>query len=124
MTAAVSAVRTLRAGAVVAYVTDVEGNIDFFRAWVQRSRVVVDTLAGALAEAGDLTQALAGGAITPGHVPGELAQLLRGEIPGRQAPTDISLFKSVGTALEDLVAAELVLQAHRGGEAHSAPIDA
>ena len=72
-----------------------------------RARVVVDTRAGAFAEAGDLLQAIAEGAITQGHVVGELAQLCRGEIAGREAPGQITAFKSVGWAGEDLAAAIL-----------------
>jgi ornithine cyclodeaminase/alanine dehydrogenase-like protein (mu-crystallin family) len=75
---------------------------------VFRSRVVVDTYAGVLSEAGDLTQPIARGVITREHVVAELAQLLRGEVQGRQTPQEITLFKSVGTALEDLAAARLV----------------
>jgi ornithine cyclodeaminase len=77
---------------------------------VAMSRVVVDTYAGALAEAGDLAQPLASGAITREHIVADLAELLRGERVGRRNAQDITLFKSVGTALEDLAAAELVLQ--------------
>jgi ornithine cyclodeaminase len=77
---------------------------------VMRSRVVVDTHAGALAEAGDLLQPIERGLITRAHVVAELAQVLRGEARGRLAPGDITLFKSVGTALEDLAAARLVAQ--------------
>ncbi len=76
---------------------------------VQRSRVVVDTYAGALAEAGDLMQPLECGAIARGHVVAELAELLRGERVGRRNDDEITLFKSVGTALEDLAAAQLVV---------------
>jgi alanine dehydrogenase len=75
---------------------------------LQRARIVVDTYAGALAEAGDLVQPLARGVITRQHIVGELAQLLRGEVRGRVTPGDVTLFKSVGTALEDLAAAVLV----------------
>jgi alanine dehydrogenase len=71
--------------------------------------VIVDTYAGALSEAGDLTQPIERGVITREHVVAELAQLLRGEVRGRRTPQDITLFKSVGTALEDLVAASLVV---------------
>jgi alanine dehydrogenase len=78
---------------------------------VAMSRVVVDTCAGALAEAGDLTQPLARGAISREHIVADLAELLRGERVGRRDAGDITLFKSVGTALEDLAAAELVLGA-------------
>jgi alanine dehydrogenase len=76
---------------------------------VQRSRVVVDTYAGALAEAGDLVQPLAAGAIRRDHVVAELAELLRGQRDGRTGNDEITLFKSVGTAVEDLAAAQLVV---------------
>lgn len=76
---------------------------------VAAAQVVVDTYAGALAEAGDLVQPLAAGRIDRRHVQAELAELLRGDHPGRQDPAAITLFKSVGTALEDLAAAAAVL---------------
>jgi alanine dehydrogenase len=76
---------------------------------VAASRIVVDTYAGALAEAGDLVQPLAAGAIRREHVVAELAELLRGQCPGRTRPGEITLFKSVGTALEDLAAAQMVV---------------
>jgi len=44
---------------------------------------------------------------------GEMAQLVRQQIAGRQSAQEITLFKSVGTALEDLAAARMVLAAHR-----------
>lgn len=78
---------------------------------VVRSRILVDTHAGAGAEAGDLVQPLERGVITREAVVGELAQLLRGQCVGRRNPQDITLFKSVGAALEDLAAARLVLGA-------------
>lgn len=76
---------------------------------VARARIVVDTYAGALAEAGDLVQPIERGVIAREQVVAELGELLRGERQGRLAPGDITLFKSVGTALEDLAAARLVL---------------
>jgi alanine dehydrogenase len=77
---------------------------------VARSRIVVDTFAGALAEAGDLTQPLDSGTITRERIAGELADLVRGSVQGRTSAEEITLFKSVGTALEDLAAAELVVR--------------
>jgi ornithine cyclodeaminase len=77
---------------------------------VAAARIVVDTRAGALKEAGDLVQALAAGVIGPSSVVGELADLATGRVAGRTDDSQITLFKSVGTALEDLAAAELVLQ--------------
>jgi len=76
---------------------------------VVRARVVVDVLASALAEAGDLLQPLAAGAIDRAHVLGDLGLLLRGACLGRTNAQDITLFKSVGHALEDLAAAQLAL---------------
>jgi len=72
--------------------------------------IVVDTRAGALAEAGDLVQPLASGAISVDHISGDLAELLRGACAGRTVDDQITLFKSVGTALEDLAAAQMVLR--------------
>ena len=71
--------------------------------------IVVDTRAGALAEAGDLVQPLSRGVITPDRIAGDLAELLRGDCAGRTQCDQLTLFKSVGTALEDLAAAQLVV---------------
>jgi ornithine cyclodeaminase len=76
---------------------------------IARSRVVVDTRNGALAEAGDLVQPIARGVVPAAHVVAELAELLRGAVAGRERRDQITLFKSVGTALEDLAAARCVL---------------
>jgi ornithine cyclodeaminase len=78
---------------------------------VARARIVVDTYAGALAEAGDLAVPLEAGVIARSQVVAELAEVLRGERPGRTRASEVTLFKSVGTALEDLAAAELVARA-------------
>ena len=77
---------------------------------VARARVYVDTRAGALAEAGDLLAPIASGAFSASAVVGELADLVRGTCPVRASTEEITLFKSVGTALEDLAAAELLLE--------------
>jgi len=78
---------------------------------VARARVYVDTRAGALKEAGDIVQPLANGTIAADDVVGDLFELARGERSGRPAgdTTSITLFKSVGAALEDLAAAELAV---------------
>jgi ornithine cyclodeaminase len=74
---------------------------------VRRARVFVDTPA-ATHEGGDVALALKAGAIPEDHVRGDLFGLCRGTIPGRGGAEEITLFKSVGTALEDLAAAMLV----------------
>ena len=73
-----------------------------------RSRVFVDT-EEALAKSGDVLQALSEGAFQTSALMGSLTTLCRGQVQGRRSAAEISLFKSVGTALEDLAAAELVL---------------
>ena len=72
---------------------------------VRRARVYVDTLAGALAEAGDIVQPIAAGVLDRDAIAGDLFALARGEAVGRRSADEITLFKSVGTALEDLAAA-------------------
>ena len=80
-------------------------------AW--RARVYVDTRAGALKEGGDIVQPIATGTIDEDDVIADLFELARGQQGGRLAgdPTSITLFKSVGAALEDLAAAELAVEA-------------
>jgi alanine dehydrogenase len=78
---------------------------------VGRAQVYVDTRAGALKEAGDIVQPLANGTIDVDDVVGDLFELARGERSGRRTgdATTITLFKSVGAALEDLAAAQLAV---------------
>jgi ornithine cyclodeaminase/alanine dehydrogenase-like protein (mu-crystallin family) len=77
---------------------------------VARSRLVVEHREAALAEAGDLIIPIAEGAITSDHILADLGQLARGaEV--RRSEEDVTLFKSVGIAFEDLVIARAVLDA-------------
>jgi alanine dehydrogenase len=80
---------------------------------VRRARVYVDTRAGALKEGGDIVQPLANETIREEDVIGDLHELARGQRGGRPPgdTTSITLFKSVGAALEDLAAAELAVTA-------------
>ena len=82
---------------------------------VRRSSVFVDTRDGACVEGGDIVQALASGALTRARIRADLAELARGEHPGRVDVAEITLFKSVGAALEDLAAARLVWQLAAAG---------
>jgi len=75
---------------------------------VARARVYVDTDA-ALHEAGDIAQPLRSGQLARERIVGNLFGLTRGTCPGRRDPAEITLFKSVGTALEDLAAAQLAV---------------
>jgi len=84
---------------------------------VARAELYVDTRAGALAEAGELVQTLASGVIKLTDIRAELSELVRGSAPGRRAAGTITLFKSVGTAIEDLAAAELAVAGGAPGHA-------
>jgi ornithine cyclodeaminase/alanine dehydrogenase-like protein (mu-crystallin family) len=75
---------------------------------VLRSRVYVDTYAGALKEGGDIVQPISDGIISGGDIVGEMAELVRGDVQGRRTNDEITLFKSVGAALEDLAAGILI----------------
>ncbi len=77
---------------------------------VRRARIYCDTRAGALSEAGDLADPIRRGVIAPDDIVADLFELCRGEKRGREAADEITLFKSVGPALEDLAAAELALE--------------
>jgi ornithine cyclodeaminase/alanine dehydrogenase-like protein (mu-crystallin family) len=78
---------------------------------IRRARVFVDTRAGATKEAGDIVKPLASGLLTPESIAAELAELSRGQKKGRESPDEITLFKSVGAALEDLAAGIAVYNA-------------
>ena len=78
---------------------------------IRKSRVYVDTRAGALKEGGDIVLPLKSGALKKENVRGDLFELCRGEAKGRSGNMQITLFKSVGTAIEDLAAAMLVWRA-------------
>jgi len=80
---------------------------------VARASVYVDTREGALAEAGDLLQARDEGKFDFANVKGDLFDLCRGKVSGRVSDSEITLFKSAGTAIEDLATAIMVYQKAR-----------
>ena len=79
------------------------------------SRVYVDTFVGVLAEAADIIEPIARGVIARADLRGELADLATGRQPGRSDDGEITLFKSVGTAIEDLAAAQMLVGMRGGG---------
>jgi alanine dehydrogenase len=81
---------------------------------VARARVVVDSRSASLAEAGDLIIPLQAGRITKEDIHGEIGELAAGLIPGRQSDEEVTFFKSVGVAVQDVAVAELILR--RAGE--------
>jgi alanine dehydrogenase len=85
-------------------------------ALVSRSRLFVDSRTGALAEAGDIVLPIAEGAFGETHIAGELGEVASGAVPGRTSPAEVTVFKSLGMAVEDIAAAHLayVKAAERG----------
>jgi ornithine cyclodeaminase len=77
---------------------------------LMRAVIFVDTRS-ALAESGELVHAFASGVVSEADVLGELSDLVRGTVGGRRSAEEITLFKSVGCAIEDLAAAELAVRA-------------
>jgi ornithine cyclodeaminase len=77
-------------------------------ALVRRGRLFVDSRAAALVEAGDVVLAIAEHAFSASHIAGELGELLAGKVEGRRSSADVTIFKSLGLAVEDVAAADLV----------------
>lgn len=75
---------------------------------VRRSRLVVDRRESALTEAGDVLLPLREGVIEEDHIAAELGEVLAGRTVGRRTPEEITVFKSLGLAIEDLAAAQRV----------------
>lgn len=76
---------------------------------VRKARLFVDRRESALHEAGDILIPMGEGAIAADHIQAELGELLLGSAPGRRAATEITLFKSLGIAVEDLACAHFLL---------------
>jgi len=72
---------------------------------VTQARLFVDRRESALNEAGEVLIPIREGAITPEHILGEIGEVLIGRVPGRQQDDEITLFKSLGLAVEDLACA-------------------
>ncbi len=81
---------------------------------VRRARLFVDRRESALSESGDVLLAIQDGAIGEDHIAGELGEVLIGSVQGRTGPEQVTLFKSLGLAVEDVAAARAVLEAARG----------
>lgn len=76
-------------------------------ALVAAARLVVDSRAGARAEAGDIVLAMKEGRFTEDHIAGELGEVAAGRVTGRRGASEVTIFKSLGMAVEDVAAAEL-----------------
>jgi ornithine cyclodeaminase/alanine dehydrogenase-like protein (mu-crystallin family) len=82
-------------------------------ATVAASSLFVDRRESTLNEAGDYLLPAAEGAVGPDHIKAELGEVLTGMQPGRQDESELTVFKSLGIAVEDLAAAELVVRRAR-----------
>lgn len=79
-------------------------------ALVKRGRLFVDSRAAATSESGDVLLGIQERLFTASHIVGELGELIAGAIEGRRSPRDVTIFKSLGLAVEDVVAAQLAYQ--------------
>ena len=92
---------------------------------VARARLIVDRRESALAESGDFLIARAEGAFGDDHIAGELGDVVLGRLVGREAHDQITLFDSLGIAVEDLAAAHYIYtQAIALGGGASVPLGA
>lgn len=86
---------------------------------VVRAKVVVDSRQACMAEAGDILMPIRQGLISAAHIYAELGELVAGQKPGRASAAEITLFKSVGNAVQDLAVGKLALErAERQGFGH------
>jgi ornithine cyclodeaminase len=76
----------------------------------RRSKIYVDVMETAMKEAGDILIPLQSGAIDRAQIIGDLSDLTRERVAGREAESEVTLFKSTGSSLADLAAAELVVK--------------
>ena len=74
---------------------------------VARGRVIVDSRAAALKEAGDLVMAMAEGHFGPDHIAAEIGEVLAGRVAGRTSDEEVTILKPLGQAVEDIAAAQL-----------------
>ena len=75
-----------------------------------RARIVVDSYATVIEEAGDIVKAIQAGAMEESNIHAELGEIVLGKKPGRESDDQITFFKSVGNAVQDAVAAQLALK--------------
>ncbi len=76
---------------------------------VKRARMFADNKEGVLGQCGEFLRAKAAGAVDDAHVVGSVGDVIIGKIPGRSSAQEITLFKSLGMAVEDVVSAEFIL---------------
>lgn len=77
---------------------------------LHRAKIVIDQKQGCLSEAGDLIQPIERGLFTEEHIHAELGEVVTGKAAKRETADEITVFKSVGIAVQDLVTADLALK--------------
>ncbi|MEZ4639547.1 MAG: ornithine cyclodeaminase family protein [Caldilineaceae bacterium] len=77
---------------------------------IRRAKVVTDQTSACLAEAGDLIVPIRENAIDVSHIYAEIGRIAAGDLPGRADPDEITFFKSVGLAVQDVAVASLIVQ--------------
>ena len=82
-------------------------------ALVKRARLFVDSRAGAFSESGDVLLPMAEGGFGPDHIAAELGEVAASRATGRTGPGEVTIFKSLGMAVEDVVAARLAVERAR-----------
>ena len=90
--------------------SSVAGTREIDSAGMARGRLIVDRVESAMKEAGDFLIPGDEGAIRDDHIKGELGDVLAGGLPGRTGADEVTIFKSLGLAIEDLAASDLVLR--------------
>ena len=77
-------------------------------ALIRRGRLFVDSRAAALVESGDVVLGIKDAQFSASHIVGELGELAAGKVEGRRSPREVTIFKSLGLAVEDVMAADLI----------------
>lgn len=80
---------------------------------VALARVIVDSRAAALVEAGDIVQGMREGRFSEAHIAGEIGEVILHRVPGRRSADEVVIFKSLGMAVEDVAAAHLAYRRAR-----------
>jgi ornithine cyclodeaminase/alanine dehydrogenase-like protein (mu-crystallin family) len=76
---------------------------------IKRSKLIVDSITACLVEAGDIIQPINSGIITEDHIHAEIGEIVLGTKEGRTSDDEITVFKSVGNAVQDVSAAAIIL---------------
>jgi ornithine cyclodeaminase len=97
--------------------SSISGAAEIDTATVARSRLFVDRRESTLNEGGEFLRAVRAGVITPAHILAEIGEVANGSKIGRASPSDVTLYKSLGIAAQDLASAHYVLEKARAADA-------